>query len=196
MKFSLLKTEFGQVLTFKQKKLLRFPNYLRMVRFIFARLKFESDKAFLASHGVAVPEDAFLAWTGKYQVEMVPVSRLKCRFFFHPDPMPIAESPHVKYMRTGDEKIIDEMVEKYIEYGRYTREHASYWKKIQMDTFESLKRMDYKPEISCILVDEDYLIDDGCHRASAIYAMHGPDQTVQVIRMFNHDKQARFGKWF
>ena len=186
MKFS--RTRYGFVITFgkKEKVIFRFVNYFKLIRELYAQSCFRFDRERLAFHGIRIAMEAYEVWTGDYKIEKVKVGYLKVNAG---NKTLIKDSDYVKYLTTGDEKVLADYL------AARTRLNASKdcSAAAHAAMFNTLKS-EYDPAISCIIINEEDEIIDGRHRASSICAAHGSDHEATVVRVYSVPKFKRYNK--
>ena len=186
MKFS--RTRYGFVITFgkKEKVIFRFVNYFKLIRELYAQSCFRFDRERLAFHGIRLAMEAYEVWTGDYKIEKVKVGYLKVNAG---KTKLIKDCEYVKYLTTGDEKILSDYRSARSRHNMSKEETTA----AHVAMFNMLK-IEYDPAISCIIINEEDEIIDGRHRASSICAAHGPDYEATVVRVYSVPKFKRYNK--
>lgn len=170
-----------------------------LLKKIYAEMCFEKDVRLLKTHGIALPQEAFAVWTGRYRVERVRLKDLHPMLPWLDHELPtLEESPLVRFLHDGQMRHLEEFAREMAKCGYGWRmEDVEVNSKNEKRSLEQLSGIAYDPSVSCITIDERGLIIDGQHRAASLFAAQGGETEVLVVRAFTNPpclRLCRYGK--
>lgn len=175
------KTGYGTVWLWGDRVIWTRPDRTRMLRNVWAHLNFERDVRILKAHGVSLPHEAAVFWTGIYRMDQVRLDEL------HPD-LPgydspscgLEQSPFVCYLKRGELEPLREFCRRTC--GDPAAAELERIVDSEKRRLAKLRGLDYDPSRSCLVIDERNVIVDGQHRAAVLYVEKGGGQVVSVVR--------------
>lgn len=194
-----VRTEFGTSWTVGGRVVLSRTDKGLLLEKIWARMFFERDVRVLKSKGVALPEEAFPFWTGRYRIERVRLGDLHPMLPWLGSPLPtMDESPFVRYLRDGRESHLEDFARHMVQLGcGWRMEDLAENVKAERRYLAKLSGFCYDPSVSCIVIDENGVIIDGQHRVASLFFSGGGDREILVVRAFTspvHLRLCRYGR--
>ena len=117
-----------------------------------------------------------------FELVHIPLKKIK-GFCSNGSPRPLAECAQYKYLETKDEKIYLDYLARLKQNGSMT-EDSKMW---NLNRFQALvkqvKAEGYLPTKSAIVVNKDYVIRDGLHRACILLYEYGGDYEIAVVQV-------------
>lgn len=181
--FSVEKSGGRRLVRFLNRKLFSCRIYPAVLDRIEGMLQWQVDSVVLARSGIKVPEEVARAWTGEYEIDEICLGSLFR--MWDGRKIPLDQTMLVKFLRSGDEQILDEYERLHVEAGIATPVYCKLLRTTGLQTFERIMTNGYDPAISCICIFPDGLIADGYHRCAALYVKHGPEHRIRVLRILN-----------
>lgn len=135
----------------------------------------------LKQRDVELPADCHLYWSEWNELVEIPIGDLKR--VWTGGAVPLGETTLVRYLKSGDESILRGYYQKMAEAGGLSQESIETCVRQSKRLFEKKDTFEYDPSVCCIVINERNEIVDGYHRSSVIFARHGAEHKVKVLRL-------------